>query len=47
MVNPEDAAMLNASHPLAVREKRIAMKNEKQNFIPTMHAVWALFLRKR
>ena len=49
MVNLEGAATLNASHPLAAREKRNVMKNEKTNLTPAMHAdaEWALFLPKR
>ncbi len=49
MVNLEGAATLNASQPLAAREKPIVMQNEKKLLTPAMHAdaVWTLFLRKR
>ena len=49
MVNPEGAATLNAFHPLAARENRIVMINEKKNLTPAIHAdaEWDLFLRKR
>ena len=49
MANLEDAATLNALHPLAAGEKRIFMKNEKKNLTPAVHAAAerTLYLRKR
>ena len=49
MANLEDAATLNASHPLAAREKRIVMINAKKNLTPAVHAdaERTLYLHKR
>jgi len=49
MANLEDAATLNAFHPLAAGGKRIVMKNEKKNLTPAVHAdaERTLYLHKR